>query len=49
MMMMFGGVCDNAVDAYRMMEYAMELIAMYGGEIYDDYSDEDDDDWRCGT
>lgn len=47
MMMMFGGVCDNAVEAYRMMEYAMELIAMYGGGIYDD--DDDDDDWRCGT
>lgn len=46
MMMMFG-VCDNAVDAYRMMEYAMELIAAYCGSI-DDYSD-DDDDWRCGT
>jgi len=47
MMMMFG-VCDNAVDAYRMMEYAMELIATYYGSIAD-YSDDDDDDWRCGT
>jgi len=44
-MMMVFGVCDNAVDAYRMMEYAMALIAAYGGGIYDD----DDDDWRCGT
>lgn len=41
MMMMFGGVSDNAVEAYRMMEYAMELIAAYIGGI--------DDDWRCGT
>ena len=48
MMMMFGGVCDNAVDAYRMMEYAMELIAAYSDGI-DIYDDDDDDDWRCGT
>jgi len=46
-MMMVFGVCDNAVDAYRMMEYAMELIAAYCGSI--DICDDDDDDWRCGT
>jgi len=48
MMMMFGGVCDNAIDAYRMMEYAMDLIAAYSDVIHDD-DDYDDDDWRCGT
>ena len=47
-MMMVFGVCDNAIDAYRMTEYAMELIAAYGGGI-DIYDDDDDDDWRCGT